>query len=40
MFKGGRCFCIGFGVKVVKVVDIEKVFIIYLSNNCDKIELM
>nr|AEB61055.1 C-X-C motif chemokine 11-like protein [Equus caballus] len=40
MFKGGRCLCIGPGVKAVKVADIEKVSIIYPSNNCDKIELI
>uniref|UniRef100_F6QHU4 C-X-C motif chemokine n=1 Tax=Equus caballus TaxID=9796 RepID=F6QHU4_HORSE len=38
--QGGRCLCIGPGVKAVKVADIEKVSIIYPSNNCDKIELI
>ncbi|XP_061047479.1 C-X-C motif chemokine 11 isoform X1 [Eubalaena glacialis] len=40
MFKGGRCLCIGPGVKAVKVADIEKVSIIYPSNNCDKTEVI
>ncbi|XP_021558104.2 C-X-C motif chemokine 11 [Neomonachus schauinslandi] len=40
MFKGGRCLCIGPGVKAVKVADIEKATIIYPSNNCDKIEVI
>ncbi|XP_037685941.1 C-X-C motif chemokine 11 isoform X1 [Choloepus didactylus] len=40
MFKGGRCLCIGPGVKAVKVTDIEKASIIYPSNNCDKIEVI
>ncbi|XP_004430906.1 PREDICTED: C-X-C motif chemokine 11 [Ceratotherium simum simum] len=40
MFKGGRCLCIGPGVKAVRVADIEKVSIIYQSNNCDKIEVI
>ncbi|XP_036709787.1 C-X-C motif chemokine 11 isoform X1 [Balaenoptera musculus] len=40
MFKGGRCLCIGPGVKAVKVAVIEKVSIIYPSNNCDKTEVI
>ncbi|XP_023108805.2 C-X-C motif chemokine 11 [Felis catus] len=40
MFKGGRCLCIGPGVKAVKVADIEKATIIYPSNNCNKIEVI
>ncbi|XP_015397933.1 C-X-C motif chemokine 11 [Panthera pardus] len=40
MFKGGRCLCIGPGVKGVKVADIEKATIIYPSNNCNKIEVI
>ncbi|ELK16441.1 C-X-C motif chemokine 11 [Pteropus alecto] len=40
MFKGGRCLCIGPGVKAVKVANIEKVSVIYPSNNCDKIEVI
>ncbi|XP_004280260.1 C-X-C motif chemokine 11 [Orcinus orca] len=40
MFKGGRCLCTHPGVKAVKVADIEKVSIIYPSNNCDKIEVI
>ncbi|XP_022362002.1 C-X-C motif chemokine 11 [Enhydra lutris kenyoni] len=40
MFKGGRCLCIGPGVKAVKVADIEKATIIYPSNSCDKIEVI
>uniref|UniRef100_A0A452EZZ1 C-X-C motif chemokine n=1 Tax=Capra hircus TaxID=9925 RepID=A0A452EZZ1_CAPHI len=40
MFKGGRCLCIGPGVKAVKVADIEKVSIIYPTNNCDKTEVI
>ncbi|XP_029800582.1 C-X-C motif chemokine 11 [Suricata suricatta] len=40
MFKGGRCLCIGPGVKAVKVADIEKATIIYPSNNCDKTEVI
>uniref|UniRef100_A0A8C3X3E5 C-X-C motif chemokine n=1 Tax=Catagonus wagneri TaxID=51154 RepID=A0A8C3X3E5_9CETA len=40
MFKAGRCLCIGPGVKAVKVADIEKVAIIYPSNNCDKTEVI
>ncbi|XP_072797941.1 C-X-C motif chemokine 11 isoform X1 [Vicugna pacos] len=40
MFKGGRCLCIGRGVKAVKVADIEKVSIIYPTNNCDKTEVI
>ncbi|XP_004472636.1 C-X-C motif chemokine 11 [Dasypus novemcinctus] len=40
MFKGGRCLCIGPGVKAVKVPDIEKASIIYPSNNCDKVEVI
>ncbi|XP_007124491.1 C-X-C motif chemokine 11 isoform X2 [Physeter macrocephalus] len=40
MFKGGRCLCTGPGVKAVKVADIEKVSIIYPSNNCDKTEII
>lgn len=40
MFKGGRCLCIGPGVKAVKVADIEKIAVIYPSNNCDKVEVM
>uniref|UniRef100_A0A8C7BAX9 C-X-C motif chemokine ligand 11 n=1 Tax=Neovison vison TaxID=452646 RepID=A0A8C7BAX9_NEOVI len=33
MFKGGRCLCIGPGVKAVKVADIEKATIIYPIMN-------
>ncbi|XP_002924777.1 C-X-C motif chemokine 11 [Ailuropoda melanoleuca] len=40
MFKGGRCLCIGPGVRAVKVADIEKATIIYPSNNCDKTEVI
>lgn len=40
MFKGGRCLCIGPGVKAVKVTDIEKASIIYPSNSCDKTEVI
>ncbi|XP_013371721.1 PREDICTED: C-X-C motif chemokine 11 [Chinchilla lanigera] len=40
MFKGGRCLCIGPGLKAVKVADIEKASIIYPSNSCDKIEVI
>ncbi|TEA09906.1 hypothetical protein DBR06_SOUSAS12110017 [Sousa chinensis] len=40
MFKGGRCLCTHPGVKAVKVADIQKVSIIYPSNNCDKIEVI
>ncbi|XP_054446009.1 C-X-C motif chemokine 11 isoform X2 [Pteronotus mesoamericanus] len=40
MFKGGRCLCTGPGVKAVKVANIEKVSIIYPSNNCDKTEVI
>ncbi|XP_055290862.1 C-X-C motif chemokine 11 [Moschus berezovskii] len=40
MFKGGRCLCIGPGVKAVKVANIEKVSIIYPTNNCDKTEVI
>ncbi|KAK2509277.1 hypothetical protein MC885_003369 [Smutsia gigantea] len=40
MFKGGRCLCIGPGVKAVRVADIEKATIIYPSNSCNKIEVI
>ncbi|XP_057585346.1 C-X-C motif chemokine 11 isoform X1 [Hippopotamus amphibius kiboko] len=40
MFKRGRCLCTGSGVKAVKVAYIEKVSIIYPSNNCDKTEVI
>ncbi|KAM7159178.1 C-X-C motif chemokine 11 [Molossus nigricans] len=40
MFKGGRCLCIGPGVKAVKVADIEKISVIYPSNRCDKTEVI
>ncbi|XP_016011532.2 C-X-C motif chemokine 11 isoform X2 [Rousettus aegyptiacus] len=40
MFKGGRCLCIGPGVKAVKVANIEKISVIYPSNNCNKIEVI
>ncbi|XP_016062998.1 PREDICTED: C-X-C motif chemokine 11 [Miniopterus natalensis] len=40
MFKAGRCLCIGPGVKAVKVADIEKISVIYPSNNCDKTEVI
>ncbi|XP_070250818.1 C-X-C motif chemokine 11 [Myotis yumanensis] len=40
MFKGGRCLCIGPGAKAVKVADIEKISVIYPSNNCDKVEVI
>ncbi|XP_019479042.1 PREDICTED: C-X-C motif chemokine 11 [Hipposideros armiger] len=40
MFKGGRCLCVGPGVKAVRVADIEKVSVIYPSNYCDKTEVI
>ncbi|KAM5159491.1 C-X-C motif chemokine 11 isoform 2-T2 [Callospermophilus lateralis] len=40
MFKGGRCLCIGPGVKAVKLTDIEKASVIYPSNSCNKIEVI
>lgn len=40
MFKGGRCLCIGPGVKAVKLAAIEKASVIYPSNGCDKVEVM
>ncbi|XP_076782622.1 C-X-C motif chemokine 11 isoform X2 [Arvicanthis niloticus] len=40
MFKGGRCLCIGPGVKAVKLAAIEKASVIYPSNGCDKVEVI
>ncbi|XP_052054154.1 C-X-C motif chemokine 11 [Apodemus sylvaticus] len=40
MFKGGRCLCIGPGVKAIKMAAIEKASVIYPSNGCDKVEVI
>ncbi|XP_037006126.2 C-X-C motif chemokine 11 [Artibeus jamaicensis] len=40
MFKGGRCLCIGPGVKAVKVANIEKVSVMFPSNYCNKTEVI
>ncbi|XP_031246876.1 C-X-C motif chemokine 11 isoform X2 [Mastomys coucha] len=40
MFKGGRCLCIGPGVKAVKMAMIEKASVIYPSNGCNKVEVI
>ncbi|XP_021067000.1 C-X-C motif chemokine 11 [Mus pahari] len=40
MFKGGRCLCIGPGVKAVKMAAIEKASVIYPSNGCNKVEVI
>ncbi|XP_066137063.1 C-X-C motif chemokine 11 [Saccopteryx bilineata] len=40
MFKGGRCLCIGSGVKGVRMANIEKISVIYPSINCDKTEVI
>ncbi|KAM6220930.1 C-X-C motif chemokine 11 [Rhynchocyon petersi] len=40
IFKGGRCLCIGPGVRAVKVANIEKASIIYPSYSCNKLEVI
>lgn len=40
MFKGGRCLCIGPGVKAVKAANIEAISVIFPSNYCNKTEVI
>ncbi|XP_037385212.1 C-X-C motif chemokine 11 [Talpa occidentalis] len=40
MFRGGRCLCLGPGVRAVKVASIKEATILYPSNSCDKTEVI